>query len=118
MGGPRITISCDCGEQRRVRYGEHYQCVCRRRWSTTQIPEEDYARIKRLDLRYRAMGWVVGLAFASLVLLILLTRPLELLIVIPAGLLGWFAFIRPPVRRKHYRDVQKLTRQWKLRPEP
>lgn len=117
MKGPKITITCDCGEQSKVQYGEAYTCACGRRWTTTQIPAADYAAIRSLDRRYRLVGWAGALAFATLLLVVTITRPFELMLIVPAGLLGWFAFIRPPVRRRHYRDIQRLTRHWKLRPE-
>ena len=100
--GPKITITCDCGEPHRLTYGERYVCACGRHWSTDQIPPADYAAIRQLDRRYRLVGWIVALVFAAFVLFVMLANPTQLLIVVPAGLLGWFAFCRPIVRRKHF----------------
>jgi len=29
----------------------------------------------------------------------------------------WFGVIRPFARRRHWRQVQQLTRRWEIRPE-
>lgn len=113
---PRITITCDCGEQRRVAYGETYRCTCNCVWSTDDVPAADYAAIKRLDLRYRLIGWGVGLAYGALVLYTMLNVPFQLFLILPAGMLAWFGFMRPIVRRRHYRAIQAVTRTWHLRP--
>ena len=113
---PRITVTCDCGVSRQVAYGETYECECGREWSTDSVPADDYAAIRRLDLRYRAIGWIVGLAYGLWVLYTILYKPGMLLLVLPAGMLAWFGFLRPIVRRRHYRAVQALTRTWQLRP--
>jgi hypothetical protein len=114
---PKITITCDCGEQRRLDYGEAYTCDCGRHWSTSQIPEADYAAIVAVDDRFRRAGWALLLALALIELVILLTQPLMSLIVVPAILLGWFMFGRPYVRSRHYKAVRALTKSWNLRPE-
>ena len=113
---PRITVTCDCGVSRQVAYGESYECECGREWSTDSVPEDDYAAIKRLDRRYRSIGWIVGLAYGLWVLYTILVLPGMLLLVLPAGMLAWFGFLRPIVRRRHYRAIQALTRTWHLRP--
>ena len=112
---PRITITCDCGESRKVEYGASFTCVCGRSWSTDDIPPADYAAIRRLDRRYRLLGWSVGLAYGLFVLYTILVVPGMLLLVLPAGMLAWFGVLRPIVRRRHYRSVQALTRTWQLR---
>jgi len=118
FGAPRITITCDCGEQRKVAYGERYTCACGRAWSTDAIPADDYAKIRRLDRNYRLIGWTVGIAYGLWVLYTMLEKPGMLFLILPAGMLAWFGFARPIVRRRHYHAVQALTRTWKLRPEP
>jgi len=116
FGAPRITITCDCGEERKVAYGERYTCTCGRSWSTDAIPADDYAKIRRLDRNYRAIGWIVGLAYGLWVLYTMLEKPGMLFLILPAGMLAWFGFLRPIVRRRHYRAIQALTRTWQLRP--
>ena len=55
---PKITITCDCGEQHKLAYGETYVCECGRAWSTKQIPAADYEEIRSLDRSYRRIGWI------------------------------------------------------------
>jgi hypothetical protein len=115
---PRITVTCDCGVSRQVAYGESYQCECGLKWSTASVPEGDYAAIRQLDRRYRAMGWAVGLGYGLFILYTVLVLPGQLLLVLPGGMLAWFGVLRPIVRRRHYRAIQALTRTWHLRPDP
>jgi hypothetical protein len=114
---PKITITCDCGEQRKLAYGESYTCECGKAWSTEQIPAADYEAIRALDRRYRVGGWLALGAFGVLCLLVGATRPMSLLLLIPAGLMTWFTIFRPWVRRRHFRAIQALTRRWTLRAE-
>jgi hypothetical protein len=113
---PRITVTCDCGLSRQVAYGQGYTCDCGREWTTESVPAADYAAIRRLDRNYRAVGWVVGLAYGLFVLYTILVLPGMLLLILPAGMLAWFGVLRPIVRRRHYRAIQALTRTWTLRP--
>jgi hypothetical protein len=115
MRAPKITVTCDCGVERKVAYGESYTCECGRQWSTAQIPQADYEAIRRLDRRYRLIGYSLAIVFAGICLFVGLTRPLTLLVLVPSIMLAWFSFVRPSVRRRHYRRVHELTRQWKLR---
>ena len=114
---PKITIECDCGEKRKLAYGESYVCDCGRSWSTAQIPEADYAAIRALDRRYRRSGWLAFGGFGLLCLAVAATRPATLLFLIPAGMMTWFTIFRPIVRRRHWRAIQALTRRWTLRAE-
>ena len=117
MRAPRITITCDCGAQAKVAYGDRYTCSCGRSWSTDGIPAADYERIRALDRRFRLFGYGFGAAFALLLLFLILTNPFSILMVTPGTMLIWFAAIRPTVRRRQWRKIQALTRSWKLRAE-
>ena len=117
MRSPKITVTCDCGETQRVDYGESATCSCGRVWSTRSIPAEEYGRIRALDRRYRIAGYAGAAAFGLLVLFLILTRPLSLLFLAPLTMALWFGLVRPFVRRRHWRQVQQLTRRWKIRPE-
>ena len=45
--GPPITVTCDCGEKRHLRYGERWTCEkCGKTWNTNRIPVEQYAAIR------------------------------------------------------------------------
>ena len=112
---PKITLTCDCGRTAKVAYGQQHACECGKRFSTSQIPSGDYEAVRALDRRYRNTGWVVALSFAALVLFVLLTRPGTLLFLLPGGMMAWFAFARPIVRRRHYHAIQALTREWNVK---
>jgi hypothetical protein len=115
---PKITITCDCGETRKLAYGDEYLCACGRSWSTRQIPAADYDAIRRLDRSYRLKGWLGFGGFLVLCLLVVWRgNPGTLLFLIPAGLMAWFTIFRPMVRRRHWRAIQALTRRWTLRAE-
>jgi hypothetical protein len=114
---PKITIACDCGEKRKLDYGDEYVCECGRAWSTKQIPAADYEAIRSLDRSYRRLGWFGIGGFALLCIFVGFTRPVTLLFLIPAGMIGWFGLFRPIVRRRHWRSIQALTRRWTLRAE-
>ena len=114
---PKITITCDCGEQRKLAYGDEYVCACGRSWSTKQIPAADYEAIRTLDRSYRRKGWLAFGGFFLVALAVGATRPMSLLFLIPAGMMAWFTLFRPMVRRRHWRAIQALTRRWTLRAE-
>ena len=117
MAAPKITITCDCGESRKVDYGERYTCACGRSWSTDGVPAADYERIKALDQRYTRAGWLFAALFSLLILFFILTHPEQLLFAAPGTMMVWFGFVRPRVRRRHWLQVQELTRSWDLHPE-
>lgn len=114
---PKITITCDCGEKRKLAYGESYTCECGRSWSTAQIPAGDYEAIRSLDRRYRRKGWLFFGGFFLVAVAVGATRPMTLLFLMPAGMMAWFTLFRPMVRRRHWRAIQALTRRWTLRAE-
>src|SRR3954454_20366953 len=117
MGAPKITITCDCGETQRVDYGESYTCTCGRSWSTRSIPEDEYARIRSLDRRYRIAGYAAAAAFGALVLFFILTRPIELIFLAPLTMALGCALIGLCIRRRHWRQIQELTRRWTIQAE-
>jgi hypothetical protein len=117
VAAPKITITCDCGEQHRLDHDESYTCSCGRTWSTSQVPAADYERIVAVDRRYRRLGWALFGLLALLILGVLLTRPFMAVVLVPLVLLSWFIYGRPIVRRRHYRAISELTRTWKLRPQ-
>jgi len=115
---PKITITCDCGEPGKVAYGDTHVCTCGRSYSTTQIPAEEYEKIRTLDRSYRRKGWYGFGGFLLLCLFVVWKlNPATLLFLIPAGLMTWFTLFRPMVRRRHWRAIQALQRRWTLRAE-
>jgi hypothetical protein len=116
MGGPRITLRCDCGSEGYAAYGERWKCPkCGKVFDTGQIPAGDYESIQRLDRRYRATGWAVVGVLAVLVLIVALTGQLiPIFAGLAVALLSWFLYIKPFVHRRHKRAISALTRTWNL----
>jgi Flp pilus assembly protein TadB len=117
MERPPITLTCECGVQQAVPYGERWTCSkCRRTWDTSQIPEADYDAVLRIQRRYRIipMGLLI-LAAATVVLFVALGRVLAV-ILLPLILTLWFMFIRPLQRKRLKAQVAALP-EWKLTPE-
>ena len=62
LRGPPISVTCECGEARELRYGERWRCEsCGRRYDTTRIPRADYDAIRRTQLRFRVLPVRSGL---------------------------------------------------------
>jgi Flp pilus assembly protein TadB len=117
VGGPPITVSCECGQARHVPYGETWRCEgCGRRWNTAQIPAEEYRAILREMRRFRlvviALAAAIGLLFA---LLGLLLGP-SIFVLLPVVLGAWFLAFMPWWRRRMRRRARSLP-TWQLRPE-
>jgi len=117
MRGPPITITCECGELRRVPYGDRWQCeACGRRWNTAQIPADEYWGIMREMRRYRLGVIAVAVALAAVfgVLAILVSKGVFLLFPLVLG--GWLIWYMPWWRRKVRRRARSLPK-WQLTPE-
>ncbi len=71
--GPRITLTCKCGERTYVAYGERWTCPkCGRSWNTRKIPMDQYAALRRTQLKYRRVPIAVSfLALACIVAFII-----------------------------------------------
>lgn len=115
---PKITVACDCGRTEQVEYGTEHVCECGRHYATSQIPEHDYAAVLALDRKYRRGGQIVGSSIAFIFIAVALTRPITLVAVVPTCLLAWMIYGRPLIRRRYWRAVRQLTREWKLSPSP
>jgi hypothetical protein len=115
--GPPISVRCECGERRRLAYGEVWTCSCGRRWNTAQIDSDEYQRLRRVQLRFRALPVALGLATSLLALFFLLTgNTFSLFILLPFALVVWGTLIRPVHRRRYAVALGELPR-WELRPE-
>lgn len=116
--GPPITITCECGERRNLQYGEDWQCEkCGRRWSTKRIPLEEYAELRRTQLRYRRIPLVVSLlSLACVVVFILLGRAFGGLILVAFAATAWSMFLRP-IHKRRYREQLAKIPTWKIEPE-
>ncbi len=117
LRGPPITVTCTCGARRDLTYGDTWDCDCGRRWNTNQIPAEQYARIRRTQLRFRVLPVALGLTVSLLALFFIITGNIfSLFVLLPLALVGWSAILRPAHRRRYMRAIQDLPR-WDLHPE-
>ena len=115
---PKITITCDCGEQRKL----GVRRVVHVRVRQVVVDEAGAGRRLRGDQgsSTAATGAWAGSRFGGFGLICVavgLTRPVSLLFLIPAGMMTWFTLFRPMVRRRHWRAIQALTRRWTLSAE-
>jgi hypothetical protein len=118
LRGPPITVSCECGEKRDLRYGETWDCErCGKRWNTRQIPPEQYELIRRTQLRFRLVPIALGVVVAALAIFFTLTGNIfNVFVLLPMAMVVWFSFVRPAHRRRYRRAIADLPR-WELRPE-
>jgi hypothetical protein len=116
--GPPITLTCDCGEVRRVRYGERWTCEkCGRTWNTRRIPIEQYAAIRSTQLRYRRAPLAISLfSLLSVIGCILIGKAFGGLIIVGVIATTWSMFFRPIHRRKYRQALADLP-TWKIKPE-
>ena len=114
--GPPITVTCDCGERQELFYGERWTCpACGREYDSGQIPAEEYAQIRRLQLRFRALPIALGLTVAALAIMFTLTGNIVgVFFLMPVALIAWFVFIRPTHRKRYSAAIADLPR-WDLR---
>jgi hypothetical protein len=111
-------VSCECGEQRQLAYGERWRCEsCGRSYDTERIPREQYEEIRKLSLRFRALPVAFALGVALLAIAFTLTGNVPgVFFLLPTALVIWFVFIRP-FHRKRYRQAIGGLPRWKLRAE-
>jgi Flp pilus assembly protein TadB len=115
--GPRITLTCDCGERRELRYGERWRCQqCGRTWDTHRIPAEDYAAIRRIQSRFLVVPVVMLAVIVATVALFTVYGRVYAVILLPLGLMMWVMYGRPVHRRRLRRALDDLP-EWKIRPE-
>jgi hypothetical protein len=117
LKGPPITVHCECGERRGLAYGDVWECTCGRRWNTAQIDAEEYGRLRRVQLRFRALPVAIGLGTSVLALFFVLTgNAFSLFILLPFALVTWGTLLRPRHRRRYAVALGELP-QWELRAE-
>ena len=101
--GPLITITCKCGESRRLHYGERWTCEkCGRIWDTRKIPLEEYAQLRRTQLRYRRVP--------------ILISAISLICIVAFGLTAWSMFVHPFHKRRYREKLARLP-TWDIEPE-
>jgi hypothetical protein len=108
--GPRITITCHCGQAARLAYGAQWRCdQCGRRWDTSQIPAEQYAAVRAVQLRYRRVPIAISvLALACVVATVLAGKAFGALIIVAIIATTWSMFFRPMHRRRHRAALAQL----------
>jgi hypothetical protein len=116
--GPPITLTCDCGERRYLRYGERWTCEkCGKTWNTNRIPIEQYAAIRDTQMRYRRIPIAISaFALATVIACIIVGKALGGLIVVGLLATTWSMFFRPIHRRKYREAIADLP-SWKITPE-
>jgi len=114
--GPPITIHCDCGASKLVRYGETWACPdCARRWNTQKIPADEYEGLLRRMRRYKLE--LVGLTLVVLAVflpLILVDGSFVFLAAIAAFAL---VFVYLPFWRRRIKRAAQEAPRWELEPE-
>ena len=113
--GPPITLTCECGETRELRYGESWLCEsCGRSFDTRRIPLEEYAAIRRARVRDRILPAAVLLAVAAIATAFVLSgRWPAAVVIVPLCGFVWSTFIRPARRRRQFREIAERPR-WEI----
>jgi hypothetical protein len=116
--GPPITVTCECGEKRDLRYGERWRCEnCGRSYDTNRIPVEEYASLRRNRVHDRIVPTAIFLVLAVVVLVfVLLGRPLAAIVIVPLVGFFWGSYVRPRRRRRQVQAIAERPR-WKIRAE-
>jgi hypothetical protein len=115
--GPAITVTCECGQRRELQYGERWQCeACGRKFDTNKIPLEEYAAIRRTQLRYRMLPLISGvLLLVAMILFWIEGRAFSALIAVAFLLASYSAFGRPFFRSRYRRALSKNLPTWTIK---
>ncbi len=115
--GPLITVKCECGERRELHYGEQWRCEgCGRRYDTRKIPIEEYAAIRRTQLRYRLIPLGTGLLlFAAMIAFFIAGRVLGALVAVAFLAASWSMFGRPFFRSRYRRALSENLPKWEIK---
>jgi hypothetical protein len=113
---PAITVTCECGDQEKLAFGERWTCPrCGRTYDTARIPEDEYRRLARATNRLRLGDFAFAAALAVVMLVLLLFgEPIQILIALPFLMIAWLTYGRPLLRRR-YRRVIADRPTWELR---
>ena len=115
--GPKITLTCECGERRDLSYGERWSCEkCGRRWDTHRIPAEDYAAVRRVRRRFVLIPVAMLLVIVATVVLFVVYGRIYAVILLPFALSLWSMYGRPIHRRRLRRALDRLPR-WNITPD-
>jgi hypothetical protein len=114
--GPPITVTCECGERRSMKYGQRWTCEnCGRSYDTNKIPPEEYAWFRQQRVHDRILPSIV---FAVVIIIslgfIIAGRALALVLILPMIGFIWSTFVRPKRRRRQYRAIADRPR-WQIK---
>ncbi len=115
--GPPITVTCECGQKRDLQYGEQWQCEgCGRSYDTRKIPLEEYAAIRRTQLRYRLIPLIAGLILlAAMIVFFIAGSAFSGLVLIAFVGASWVMFVRPFFRTRYRKSLGKNLPTWNLK---
>jgi len=116
--GPPITIDCECGERRYLHYGERWTCEkCGRTWNTRRIPLEEYADLRRTQLRYRRVPLLISaFSLICVIAFIVIGKALGGVLLVAFAATVWSTLGHPFYKRR-YREQLAKTPTWKIEPE-
>jgi hypothetical protein len=115
--GPLITVTCECGERRELRYGERWTCEgCGRRYDLGKIPVEEYAAIRRTQLRYRMVPLASCLLLLVGVIVFWITgNKYGAIVAVPLLIASYSMFARPFFRRRYRKAVAASLPTWEIK---
>jgi hypothetical protein len=115
--GPLITVTCECGKRRELHYGERWKCEgCGRGFDTSKIPREEYAAIRRTQIRYRMFPLLSGLLLLVAVILFWVEGgAFRALVAVAFLLASWNVFGRPFWRSRYRRAMSKNLPTWNIK---
>ena len=115
--GPPITVTCECGQKRDLQYGEQWQCQgCGRSYDTRKIPVEEYAAVRRTQLRYRLIPLIAGLILlAAMIVFFIAGSAFTALVLVAFVGASWVMFVRPFFRTRYRKSLGKNLPTWNLK---
>jgi hypothetical protein len=115
--GPLITVKCECGQRRDLRYGERWKCDgCGRRYDTNKIPMEEYAAIRRTQLRYRMIPLgACLLLLAAMIAFFIAGRVFSAVVAVAFVVASWATLGRPFFRSRYRKALSNSLPKWEIR---
>ena len=115
--GPPISVTCECGERRDLHYGEVWRCeACGRRFNTNKIPVEEYAAIRRTQIRYRLFPLIAGLILlAAMIVFWVAGRTFSVLVFGAFLLASWGMLGRPFFRSRYRKKLRQNLPTWNIK---
>jgi hypothetical protein len=115
--GPPIHVTCDCGSERDLLYGQKWTCEqCGKTWNTAQIPADEYRGLIRDLRRLRYGALAAALCAVAIVLPLAYFVNLAFLFLGPM-FLALAAMLLGPFWKRRARRVVAERPRWALHPE-